>query len=561
MRDLWFFLQLFKPYRSWLLIGIVLSLLTALSSITLLALSGWFISAAAVAGVLAPDGVAITFNFMQPAAQIRALAIIRTLSRYGERLLTHEATFRVLAEIRCWFFSKMIPLAPGTLAIQRSGDLLSRMTADIDLLDALYLRLLAPIVVALLSAMFVLAVVAMYSVPMVFSLTLMLIVAGGIVPLLFSWVSHPVAAREVRYQAEFKMRQIEILQGIADLQAFQAYCRFKERLLNISTQLITSQAINDKLLALSSAITSLLSQFALLLLVVMAAELVQMQQITGPELAMLLFLFLALIEWIHPVAQGLLTLGKVQQAAWRVRSLAETRPLVNEPESPRSIPQGFDLSLEQLSFQYAENDNWVLRDINLTIPEQAKIAVCGSSGAGKSTLLHLLLRYFDPQRGQLLLNGTDIRRLQSNEVVRQIGFLSQRSHLFSGTIRENLLLGKPGASDSDLLEAVSLAGLSGMLARLPDGLDALVGELGSRVSGGEARRMALARVYLKNAPILLLDEPTEGLDAATEADVLRVLQTFSRDKTLVIVSHREAGLELANQIYHLDEGVLIERSR
>ena len=262
MKDGLFFLKLFKPYSAWLLGGIVLSLITSLAAIVLLTLSGWFISASALAGLMVVDGQVLAFNFMLPAAQIRALAITRTLGRYGERLVTHEATFRVLAELRSWFFQHLIPLVPGRLALLRSGDLLSRMTADIDALDALYLRLVAPLTVAIIGGVAVTVFLAAYA--PVISLTngLFLLAAGVVVPWLFNRLGREGAERITVLMANYRIRQVDTLQGLADLMANQAYERFSAFLSRFSERLIHTQRQNNRLTAISSALTFLLAQLS-----------------------------------------------------------------------------------------------------------------------------------------------------------------------------------------------------------------------------------------------------------------------------------------------------------
>lgn len=560
MKDLWFFLRLSKPYRAWLMSGLLLSLLSALASIALLGLSGWFISAAAVAGVLAPDGVAVTFNFMQPAAQIRALALLRTVARYAERLVTHEATFRLLADIRLWFFIRIIPLTPGRTAMQRSGDMLNRMTDDIDALDALYLRLLVPLAVAVASSAAVIFWMSRYSGMLAALLLLMLCIAALVMPLLFYRIGRTGARLEQQTMAEFKYRQIDMLQGFHDLLVFQAFYRFRDSLLKVSETLLDAQAGNDRLMARSGALSLILAHLTVVMILLAGAVLVHRHDLTGAGLALFVFAVMALFEWISPLAQTMPVLGKTWHAARRIRRLAESAPLIQEPDPGVSVPQGFTLELENLGFRYREKSAWVLQNISLMLPEGSKIAITGPSGAGKSTLLHLLLRYFDPQQGRILLQGRDIREIRSEQLYNRVALLSQRSHLFAGTLRDNLLIGNPDAHDDQLMTAVRQAGLSDLLKRLPDGIDSLVGERGSRVSGGEARRIALARVYLKNAAVLLLDEPTEGLDAATEADVLSALFELGREKTVVLVTHRPACLPLVQRVYQLEAGFLREVS-
>jgi ATP-binding cassette subfamily C protein CydC len=285
--------------------------------------------------------------------------------------------------------------------------------------------------------------------------------------------------------------------------------------------------------------------------VILAGIVLQEGQISPAEAAVLVFCVLAAFELITPLAPAMQMLGKVQQAAHNIRAVANLPPTITEPAQALPLPKSYDLRLENLSFRYAEQDNWLLKDLSLNIPQGSKIAIVGNSGMGKTSLLHLLLRFFDPELGQILLNGNDYKRFNSDELLSCFGLLSQRSQLFATTIKGNLLIGKANASDTELQAAIVAAGLETFIQKLPDGLDTWVGEQGLKVSGGEARRIALARVYLKNAPILLLDEPTEGLDAKTEQDVLNALEIIARDKTLLMVTHRSAGLRLVEQVYQL----------
>jgi ATP-binding cassette subfamily C protein CydC len=250
-------------------------------------------------------------------------------------------------------------------------------------------------------------------------------------------------------------------------------------------------------------------------------------------------------------------LGKVQQAAHHIRTVANLPPTITEPTKALPLPNRYDLRVENLSFRYAGQDNWLLKNLSLSIPQGSKIAIVGNSGLGKTSLLHLLLRFFDPEHGKILLNGADYTQFNSDELLSCFGLLSQRSQLFATTIKGNLLMGKSDASDVELQAAIVAAGLDDFIQKLPDGLETWVGEQGLKVSGGEARRIALARVYLKNAPIILLDEPTEGLDTKTEQDVLNALEIIARDKTLIMVTHRHAGLRLVNQVYQLKNQSLL----
>ena len=553
MKDLWFFLKLFKPHRVWLSAGILLSLLTAFASISLLTLSGWFISSSALAGT------AISFNFMLPAAQIRALAITRTVGRYGERLLTHEATFRVLASIRSWFFLQLIPLVPGRLAVLRSGDLLSNMTSDIDALDALYLRLLAPAMVAALGVIAVIGFLYLYSPLISLTTGTMLLIAAIVTPWLFNRLGLVGAEAIVALASSFRVRQIDMIQGLSDLLANQAYGSFSHVLTQLSNLMINTQRQNNHLTAMSSALTLLLSQSTLLMALVLAAISFQDELLSGAELAVVIFCVIAAFELVTPLPQAMQMLAKTQKAASRIRQVTELSPTVIQPKQALALPNSYDIQLDNVSFRYSENHHdWVLKNIKLNIPQGTKVAIIGASGSGKTTLLQLLMRYFDPEHGQIFLSRQNFRNFNSDELLLNFGMLSQRSQLFAATIKENLLIAKPNATMVELNAAIKAAGLEKLISYLPEGIDTWVGESGLKVSGGEARRIALARLYLKNAPIVILDEPTEGLDSETEQEIFSALAKFTFNKTLIMVTHRESGLNLVDVIYRMDLGVLTE---
>lgn len=556
MKDLWFFLKLFKPHGTWLAGGIFLSLLTALASITLLTLSGWFISSSAIAGLVAIDGNALVFNFMLPAAQIRALAITRTLGRYGERVVTHEATFRVLAEMRSWFFQQLIPLVPGRLAAMRSGDLLSRMTADIDALDALYLRLFAPAVVATIGITAVTVFLFFYSPLISLTTGLLLIIASVAMPWVFNRLGRTGAEEVVILAKDFRVRQVNMMQGLSDLIANQAYGRFSGFLEQLSDLMINTQRKNNRLSAISSALSLLLSQITLLIALVLAAMSFKEGLLSGPDLALVIFCVIAAFELVMPLPQAMQMLAKTQKAARRIRQVTEMPPTINKPDQVSALPARYDLKLNEVSFRYPDQQDLALKNINLNIPQGDKIAIVGANGSGKTTLLQLIMRYYDPVQGTVLLAGQDLKQLDAEELMTCFGVLSQRSQLFAATIKENLLIAKPDASATELNAAVKAAGLENFIGYLPEGLDTWVGESGLKVSGGEGRRIALARLYLKNAPVLILDEPTEGLDRDTERDVFKALADFAGDKTMIMVTHREAGLGLVDVVYGMERGVL-----
>ncbi len=352
MKELWFFLSLFKAHKPWLSGGFLLSLITAFAGLSLLMLSGWFITSAAIAGVTITDASAMSFNFMLPAAQIRALAITRTVGRYGERLVTHEATFRALASIRAWFFQQVIPLAPGRLAMLRSGDLLTHMTADIDALDALYVRLLLPALVAALGLMSVTVFLAQYSALISFTTACLLVLAAVAVPWMFNRLGRMGAEDSVVLATNFRIRQIDLLQGMADLILSQAITRFNDVLQQCSTRLLNTQRRNNRLTAIASALTLMLANLSLLLALALATLLLCDGLLSGPEVVLMVFCVIAAFELVMPLSPAMQMLGKTQKAARRILQVTEMAPTVMPPSVALDLPSTFDLQLDKVSFRY-----------------------------------------------------------------------------------------------------------------------------------------------------------------------------------------------------------------
>jgi len=323
--------------------------------------------------------------------------------------------------------------------------------------------------------------------------------------------------------------------------------------------MINTQRLNNRLSAISSIITFLLSQVSVLITLILSTLLYAEQMLSGAEVALVIFCVMAAFELVTPLPLAMQMLGKTQKAAQRIRQVADMPSTTLNPLESAALPKQYDIGLDNVSFRYSEQHDWVLKNINLNLPQGSKTAIIGISGSGKTTLLHLLMRYYDPEIGQVLLNGQSLKHWHTDQLMTCFGVLSQRSQLFAASIRENLLIAKPEASDKELTTAIKAAGLEKFLSYLPEGLETWVGESGVKVSGGEARRIALARLYLKNAPILILDEPTEGLDSDTERDVFKALSVFAHNKTVIMVTHREAGLGLVDVVYQMEIGILKQR--
>ncbi|MGK9231214.1 thiol reductant ABC exporter subunit CydC [Inquilinus limosus] len=551
-RPLLAILRLARPQRRKMALGLLLAVVTALAGLGLLVLSGWFIAASAVAGAAAATAVA--FNFASPSAGIRGLAVLRTGSRYAERLVTHDATFRFLAGLRVWLFRAAIPLAPARLEEQRGGDLLNRMTADVDSLDAVYLRVIVPAVVAVVAVLLVGGVLLWLDPTAAAIVVALALLVGLALPWAMGRIGAPAGRAIALATARLRTRIVEGVQGLAELKVYQADSRHAEAVLAENEELMAAQRRMARLSGVSTALSGLAGQLAALAILALGVAGVAAGALPGPAVALMMLGALALFDALVPLPLAFQNLGRTRAAARRLLDFAGLAPLVRDPEAPAPAPAGNTITLSGVSYRYRAGDRPAVHDIDLELPEGQRLALVGPSGSGKSTLAALILRFRDPDAGTVALGGVELRRLPQAEIWRRIAYLSQRSQIFAGTIRDNLLIGDPEAGDDRLAAAVDAAGLGAWVAALPRGLDTWVGEAGVQVSGGQARRIALARCILKDAPILVLDEPTEGLDADTEAQIIDALERLTAGRTTLVITHRPALLRLADSAVLMAEG-------
>lgn len=555
MKTLWRLLGLFRPYRGWLALGIALALITVLANVALLAIAGWFITAMALAGV-----AGASMNYFTPAALIRAMAILRTTGRYAERLVTHEATFRVLAELRVWFYQRLEPLAPAGLEAFRSGDLLSRLRADIDTLDKVYLRLLLPVVVAVLAAGVVVAVLAGYGTGLALAEAVLLGVAGVLVPWAVQRFARRAGQAQVETAAALRAQLVNDLQGMGELLVYGAAPVHEARLRALSAQLAGAQRRLSGLQGMSQAALGLCANLALWAMVILAAPLLMAQRIAPADLVMLALFALAAFEAVAPLPLALQSLGEILAAARRIFSVVDRPPPVREPAQPRAMPAQFDFQLQAVHLRYRARGEEALRGVDLDWRPGEQLALVGESGSGKSSLVNLLLRFRAPDSGCILLDGEALERYEGDTLRAQIAVAAQQVHLFNASIRDNLRLARPDAGQAAIEAACRTALIHDFITQQPDGYDTVVGETGVRLSGGQARRLVVARALLKAAPVLILDEPTEGLDPETADRLLHNVrdQATVHGQSLLLITHRLAGLEAMDRILIMAGGRIVE---
>ncbi|MBL5929353.1 heme ABC transporter ATP-binding protein/permease CydC [Lelliottia amnigena] len=553
MRALLPYLALYKRHKWMLTLGVVLAILTLLASIGLLTLSGWFLSASAIAGFAG----LYSFNYMLPAAGVRGTAIARTAGRYFERLVSHDATFRVLQHLRIFTFSKLLPLSPAGLARFRQGDLLNRVVADVDTLDHLYLRVISPLVGAFVVIVVVTLGLCMLDVPLALTLGGIMLLTLLMLPPLFYRAGKATGEKLTRLRGDYRQQLTSWLQGQAELTIFGASRRYRARMESTELSWHEAQRRQSELTALSQALMLLIGGFAVIAMLWMAAGGVGGNTQPGALIALFVFCALAAFEALAPVTGAFQHLGQVIASAVRITQIVEQTPEVQFKEGHSVVPDSVAVQLTEVTFAYEGQTQNALDGINLTVQAGQHLAILGRTGCGKSTLLQLLTRAWDPRQGQILFNTTPLTDFNEQTLRKIVSVVPQRVHLFSATLRDNLLLASPTASDEALCAVLEQVGLHKLLE--DDGLNAWLGEGGRQLSGGELRRLAVARALLHDAPFMLLDEPTEGLDATTESQILDLLAQTMKNKTVLMVTHRLRGLANFDQIIVMDNGQIIEQ--
>ena len=538
-------LALLGPYRWWIAAGVLLSFATIGSSVGLMAMSAYLISKAALATDISQLGLAI--------AGVRLFALTRAAFRYGERYVTHLATFRILTRLRAWFYRSVEPLAPARLQAYRSGDLLGRIVGDIETLQDFYLRVIVPPLTAALVTAVACAILGYFDLRLAVALLVFLGLTGVALPLASRWLSRKPAEALIAVRAELNATLVDEVQGVADLLAHGQELAFAARAAGLGEELNRLQERLALIRGLGNGLAALLTSLAALMVLFLAIPLVSGGQMDGVFLALIPLTAIASFEAVQPLAQAFQVLESSRAAAGRLYELIDAPPEVSDPPGPWPEPAGYGLEVRDLWFRYGPEEPWVLEGLSFAVAPGQRVAMAGASGAGKSTLVNLLLRFWDYDRGHILLGGRELRDYRADDVRETVAVVSQHTYLFNTSIRDNLLLAAPEASQAQLEVACRQARLQPFIESLPHGYDTLVGDNGLRLSGGERQRLAIARAILKDAPILILDEATAHLDPVTEGEVMAALERLMAGRTTLIISHRADLLANVDQVVALQE--------
>jgi ATP-binding cassette subfamily C protein CydC len=549
MKALLTFLPLFSKRSKALVLALLLSLVTLAAGVALLGTSGWFITATAL------TTAGLGFNIFVPSAMVRGLSFVRILARYGERIVGHDATLKLLSDLRGWLFARLFPRLPLPNHSLRHGDLVSRLTADVDALDTAFLVAIGPLAAAVLvgGAMTTMLAFLLPAAALPYGLALGL--AALAVPAAIVGLGRKAGRDSVAAQAELRMLVLDGVHGHADLTLLGALGRTA----NGFAVTVDQAAALRRRLGLISTLGNLTVQglAALALAGSLWAGLNALDAglIDGPVLGALLLAILASFEITGLIVRSTAKASQAMAAAERLVALGDLAPPIAEPAGPAALPGGGTLVFDRVRFAYPGLPP-VLDDLSLSIAPGERVAIVGPSGSGKSTLLRLLLRLADPQMGSIRIGDEALPRLASRDIHAHMALLSQDSPVFIDTVRNNLAIGRADASEDDLWIALEKAQLAAHVRALPKGLDTMVGEAGRTLSAGQARRLCLARALLSNAPVLLLDEPTNALDRDTAKAFFEVIATATKGRTVILVTHAEIPESTVDRVLTLENGVL-----
>ncbi len=537
-------------YKYWMILAALMGFFTVGSGIGLMMTSAYIISSAAI---LTP-----IYQLQVPIVGVRFFGISRGVFRYLERYISHEVTFKLLAKLRVWFFKALEPLIPSKKINLTSGDMLSRSVEDIESLEHIFVRVISPpfIFVAVSILMFTLLSLFSFKYAIIF-LVIFVISALGI-PLLTFILSNKIGKEIVILKARLKEFTIDNVQGMSELIIYNQTRNWEAEFAGIEEELLSAERKMLLIQSLYESLTGLAMNAAVVVLLLTAVPDVNTGILKGVYLSVITIGIMASFEAVLPIPLAFQYLSKSAEAGRRLLDITHQDSKQIKIVEPETIEiKNYDLNLQSISFSF-DNNKKVLDDVSFQLGENKKAAIVGVSGSGKSTLANLLTKMLYYDQGEILIGDASYNKISEEKIRQIISVVPQNVHLFTGTIKENLLLAKDDASDEELYTALEQAQLSDFVENLPEKLDTNIGELGKKLSGGESKRLTIARALLRNSPVIIFDEATSHVDTETENSILKMIDKISKSKSVLFITHRLEQMEIFDKIIVLHNNKIVE---
>ena len=541
-----------RPARRELIVASLLGAGAIGAGIGLLATSAWLISRAAqhpTEDALALGIVAVQF-----------FGLSKGILRYGQRLVSHDAAFRALAELRVRIYERLESLAPAGLPAIRSGDLMARFVHDVDSLQDLIVRVISPFAIAVLSGAVAVALVWLILPAAGAVLLVALVLAGTALPWLTGRLARGSEARQASTRGELTAAVVDLVRGAPELAAYGALDDQLDRASSIDARLGRIADRTARTAGVGQGLATLLPALAMVGALVLGIAAVRAGHLDVVMLAVIAIVPLAAFELATGLPGATQTLARVRPSLGRARDVLQMEPVVIDPVEPTAVPPGPALvQVRGLRCRYGDEGPWVLDGVDLDLAPGRRVALVGRSGAGKSTLADVLLRFLPYQAGSVTLGGVELSELRGDDCRRVVGLVAQDAHIFNATLEDNLRVADHGATDEQIDRALARVRLLDWTESLPDGLRTEVGEFGDRMSGGQRQRLAAARALIAEFPVLVLDEPGEHLDTATADAIVADVLDAAAEQAILLITHRLAGLDAVDEVLVLDEGRVTER--
>lgn len=548
MKELTFVMRMMMKEKKDIVLSIVLGFIAGLAAVLLFSASGYLISKAAFAPPF--------YTLMLVIASVKLLSFIRAFSRYGERYVSHRGTFTMLSQLRMAFYEKLEPLAPGIFQKYRSGDLLSRIVGDVESLQNLFLRVVYPPIVLALVFMSTIFFTMFYSIETAVILFVGFLLTAIVIPAIFAVRQRTIDSKVRLKRASLSTEVTEFLYGFRDLKIYQQLDDKEQQLLQASDAYIAEQEQEEKTTLFNQSLNQFVSLLVTVAVLAVGAYLIDTGELDGIFLAMLIMITLTVFEDAPAMAVFPIHFNDSRRSAKRLFSIIEQKDGQEQEHvsvaKTLTINEPPEITLENVSFTFTGEERRAVEQVDVHLPSGSKTALVGASGSGKSTLMQLMLHLVTPEEGRIMINGIELAHADEESIWQLANVVLQENHFFYGTIRDNLLLANDTATDEELQSILAMVQLEHFH------LEDKVYERGENLSGGEKQRLAIARAMLKGGSFWVLDEPTSSLDAVTEQAIYEHLFRQAADDTVVLISHRLAGLEKMDQIIVMDEGKVVE---